>query len=190
MGATWDETGFDFFRRNNMQAINNIDSAENQYLTFMLAGEEYGVDILTVQELRGWEETTPIPNTPDFVLGVINLRGVVVPIINLRNRFGLEHLDYGPTTVVIIVKVTAGDKQRVLGIVVDAVSEVYDINQESMQPPPDMEGAISIDFITGLATIDEKMVILLDINKLINEGVLRGNSADNSNDAAPIQAEA
>jgi len=150
----------------------SLSTAENQYLTFMLSGEEYGVDILTVQELRGWEDTTPIPNTPPFVLGVINLRGVVVPIVDLRARFGLEAMEHGPTTVVIIVKVDAGGKERVLGIVVDAVSEVYDIDKDNMQPPPEMEGSISIDFVTGLATMEDKMVILLDINKLVNEGIL------------------
>jgi len=155
-----------------MEAVASLNAAENQYLTFMLAGEEYGVDILTVQELRSWEDTTPIPNTPSFVLGVINLRGVVVPIVDLRDRFGLKSMEHGPTTVVIIVKVEAAGKERVLGIVVDAVSEVYDIKQGDMQPPPDMDGSISIDFVTGLATMDEKMVILLDINKLVNEGIL------------------
>lgn len=150
------------------------NTAAQQYLTFMLADEEYGVDILTVQELRGWEETTPIPNTPSFVLGVINLRGVVIPIIDLRDRFGLEKIPYGPTTVVIIVKVLANGKERVVGMVVDAVSEVYDISKEDMQPPPEMDGAISVDFVTGLATMNKEMVILLDINKLINEGVLSG----------------
>jgi len=159
-----------------MEAVASLSTSENQYLTFMLSGEEYGVDILTVQELRGWEETTPIPNTPSFVLGVINLRGVVVPIVDLRDRFGLDRMEYGPTTVVIIVKVEAAGKERVLGIVVDAVSEVYDISNEDMQPPPDMEGSISIDFVTGLATMDDKMVILLDINKLVNEGILSGSS--------------
>jgi purine-binding chemotaxis protein CheW len=163
-----------------MEAVASLSTAENQYLTFMLSGEEYGVDILTVQELRGWEETTPIPNTPSYVLGVINLRGVVVPIVDLRDRFALERIDYGPTTVVIIVKVQSKGKERVLGIVVDAVSEVYDINKEDMQPPPDMEGSISIDFVTGLATMDEKMVILLDINKLVNEGILSKKSSSES----------
>lgn len=162
-----------------MNDISGMRGADNQYLTFMLSGEEYGVDILTVQELRGWENATPIPNTPSFVLGVINLRGVVVPIVDLRDRFGLECKEYGPTTVVIIVKVDAGEKERVMGIVVDAVSEVYDINPSEMQPPPDMEGAISIDFVTGLATMDDKMVILLDINKLINEGVLKTTRQSN-----------
>jgi len=155
-----------------MDVSNNSNTSSQQYLTFMLANEEYGVDILTVQELRGWEETTPIPNTPSFVLGVINLRGVVIPIIDLRDRFGLEKIPYGPTTVVIIVKVNAGGKERVVGMVVDAVSEVYDIRKEDMQPPPEMDGAISVDFVTGLATMNEEMVILLDINRLITEGVL------------------
>jgi len=155
-----------------MNAVTKLDAAEHQYLTFLLAGEEYGVDILTVQELRGWEEATPIPNTPSFVLGVINLRGVVVPIVDLRERFGLESMEFGPTTVVIIVKVPSAGKERILGIVVDAVSEVYDIDKVDMQPPPDMDGAISTNFVTGLATMEDKMVILLNISKLINEGIL------------------
>jgi len=151
-----------------------VNAVENQYLTFMLAGEEYGVDILAVQELRGWEPATPIPNTPSYVRGVINLRGVVVPIVDLRDRFHLERIDYGPTTVVVIVKVTDCGHERVLGIVVDAVSEVYNIPKADLQPPPDMGGSISIDYITGLTTIENKMVILLDINKLVHEGILSG----------------
>ncbi len=147
------------------------DVNENQYLTFMLSGEEYGVDILTVQELRGWEDATPIPNSPSFVSGIINLRGVVVPIINLRDRFGLENRAFDATTVVIIVKLAGNDRERVLGIVVDAVSEVYSISGSDLKPPPDMDGAISIEFVKHLATIDNKMIILLDINRLINEGI-------------------
>jgi len=168
-----------------MDTITGLSTSEHQYLTFILSGEEYGVDILTVQELRGWESTTPIPNTPSFVLGVINLRGVIVPIVDLRDRFGLDRIEYGPTTVVIIVKVDAGGKERVLGIVVDAVSEVYDINKSDVQPPPDMEGSISIDFVTGLATMDEKMVILLDITKLVNEGILSKQVKDSSASEVP-----
>lgn len=163
-----------------MESVTSLSTAEHQYLTFILSGEEYGVDILTVQELRGWENTTPIPNAPSFVLGVINLRGVIVPIVDLRSRFGLDRIDYGPTTVVIIVKVQANGKERVLGIVVDAVSEVYDINKSDVQPPPDMEGSISIDFVTGLATMEDKMVILLDITKLVNEGIISGQINDSS----------
>jgi len=160
-----------------------VGGVENQYLTFMLADEEYGVDILTVQELRGWEKTTPIPNTLSYVRGVINLRGIVVPIVDLRDRFGMENKEYNSTTVVIIVKVQGRNKERVVGIVVDAVSEVYTISKEDLRPAPDMEGAISGDFIKDLATIDDKMVILLDINRLINEGVLAESSSANAEQA-------
>jgi len=168
-------------------AVTEINEAENQYLTFMLAGEEYGVDILTVQELRGWEKTTPIPNSPSYVRGVINLRGIVVPIVDLRARFELEHIDYGPTTVVVIVKVKNGEHERILGVVVDAVSEVYNISENDLQPPPDMQGSISIDYVKGLATLENKMVILLDINKLVHEGILSGTkeTASDPGQSAP-----
>jgi len=157
-----------------MESMNGAQSTENQYLTFILDEEEFGVDILSVQELRGWESATPMPNTPDWIEGVINLRGVIVPIVCLRKRFGLAHREPSPTTVVIIVKVAADEKERVLGIVVDAVSEVYNINVSDLQGAPNMNGAISVEFIKGLATIDEKMVILLDIGRLVNDGVLGG----------------
>ncbi len=160
-----------------MDAVAKVDElSENQYLSFILAGEEYGIDILVVQELRGWEDTTQIPNTPAYVKGVINLRGVVVPIIDLRSRFNLEEVEHGPATVVVIVKVTVASKERILGVVVDGVAEVYHINESDMQPAPEMEGAISIDFVKGLATMNDKMIILLDINRLINEGVLSSSS--------------
>jgi len=147
--------------------------SESQFLTFMLAGEEYGVDILKVQELRGWENVTPIPNTPSYVRGVINLRGIVIPIVDLRDRFGLEVVQPGPTTVVIILKLESkAGKERVMGIVTDAVSEVYTLGQSELRPPPDMEGSATIDFVKDLATIDDKMVILLDIGRLVHEGIL------------------
>lgn len=161
-----------------MEVALNDKTDVDQYLTFMLDGEEYGVDILKVQELRGWESVTPIPNTPDYVRGVINLRGVVVPIIDLRSRFGLEDIEPGPTTVVVIVKLeSASGKERVMGIVTDAVSEVYSIGQSDLQPTPEMESSVAIDFVKELATIDNKMVILLDINKLVNEGILGEKSS-------------
>ncbi len=144
----------------------------DQYLTFMLDGEEYGVDILRVQEIRGWERTTPIPNTPDYVKGVINLRGAVVPIIDLRQRFGLADCAYGPTTVVIVLKVFGGDRERVMGVVVDAVSEVYNIPAETLQPTPDFGGAVDVEYVKGLATMNEKMVIVLDIERLLTSGEL------------------
>ena len=140
----------------------------DQYLTFLLAGEEYAVNILKVQEIRGWAAVTPIPNTPDDVLGVVNLRGTVVPIVDLRRRFRLERIPFGPTTVVIVVRVTDEEKERTVGVVVDAVSDVYNIANEVIQPRPDFGGAVAAEFVTGLATVGEKMVILLDIDRLMN----------------------
>lgn len=147
------------------------DNAE-QYLTFILNSEEYGVDILRVQEIKGWDNATPIPNTPAYVRGVINLRGTVVPIIDLRARFGLEPAAYGPTTVVIVLKVMSGAASRIMGIVVDAVSEVYNVTQQDMKPAPEFGGAVKVDFVKGLATVDKKMVIILNIDHLLNSDEL------------------
>ncbi len=153
--------------------IQSTDSnSENQYLTFILAGEEYGVDILRVQEIKGWDSVTPIPNTPDYIRGVINLRGTIVPIIDLRRRFSLESIPYGSTTVVIVLKVCNGDTSRIMGIVVDAVSEVYNIEADEMKPPPDFGTMVSIDFIQGLASVEEKMIIVLNIDHLLNSDEL------------------
>ncbi len=142
-----------------------------QYLTFMLAGEEYGVDILRVQEIKGWDKVTRIPNTPDYLLGVINLRGTIVPIINLRRRFNLETIAFGPTTVVVVVRIKRERGEHVAGMVVDAVSEVYNIAASSTMPPPDVCGSIDTVFVRALATIEEKMLILLDIDRLIGSSL-------------------
>jgi purine-binding chemotaxis protein CheW len=148
-----------------------MNTANTQYLTFMLAGEEYGVDILRVQEIKGWGKVTRIPHTPDYVLGVINLRGAVVPILDLRRRFGLETIDFGPTTVVIVMRVGAGQEERTVGVVVDAVSEVYNVNTAEAMPPPDVCGNVDTVFVKALATIDEKMLMLLDIDRLIGNSI-------------------
>jgi purine-binding chemotaxis protein CheW len=145
---------------------------DNQYLTFMLAGEEYGVDILRVLEIKGWDNVTPIPNTPKYIKGVINLRGTIVPIVDLRERFSMDSAEYGPTTVVIVVKVNSDNNSRTMGVVVDAVSEVYNIDEESLKPAPDFGQAISTDFVRGLGTVDEKMIIVLDIDHLLNSSIL------------------
>jgi len=143
-----------------------------QFLTFILNGEEYGVDILKVQGIQGWSKVTPIPNTPDFMLGVINLRGAVVPIVDLRKRFQLDEVNYGPTTVVIVVKVAGDENERVVGMVVDAVSEVYNVDAKEIKPSPNFSGSISTEYIRGLSMIENKMVILLEIDSLVNSGVL------------------
>ncbi len=147
------------------------DSDTSQFLTFILGSEEYGVDILQVQEIKGWDRVTPIPNTPDYIKGVINLRGAIVPIIDLRQRFNLESISYDATTVVIVLKVSAEDKERTIGIVVDAVSDVYNIAASDMKPPPDF-GDIDIEFVKGLATVSEKMVIILNIDRLLNDSIM------------------
>lgn len=155
----------------NASADKSTADSSEQYLTFMLAGEEYGVDILRVQEIKGWDKVTRIPHTPDYVLGVINLRGAVVPILDLRRRFGLETIAFGPTTVVIVVRVMSGRDERTVGVVVDAVSEVYNVDAADTKPPPDVCGSVDTVFVKALATIEEKMLILLDIDRLIGNSI-------------------
>lgn len=143
-----------------------------QYLSFKLAGEEYAIDILKVQEIRGLEKPTRIPNTPDYLLGVINLRGAVVPIVDLRVRFNLMESAAKDNAVIILVKVDTGNGERTLGMVVDAVSDVYAINAEDVSETPDLASTMVKQFVTGLASVDDKMMIMLDIDTLISSGVL------------------
>ena len=156
------------------QETNNslVDERAGKYLTFRLASEEYGLEILKVREIIGLMNITQVPRTPDYIRGVINIRGTIVPIIDLRQRFDLEQLDYGPTTVVIVLKVEAENKSRIMGIVVDAVSDVYNLPADQMKPTPDFGSSISIEFVEGLATVNEKMVIILDIDRLLNSNEL------------------
>lgn len=155
-----------------LQLDENQLSDSQQYLTFKLAGEEYGIDILTVQEIRGFERATRIPKTPDYLLGVINLRGAVVPIVDLRVRFRLEDASVNKSTVIILVKIADAHHHRTIGMVVDAVSDVHLISPEELGGVPNLSGALAGDFITGIATKNEKMIILLDVDLLINSAVL------------------
>ncbi|MFI4913683.1 MAG: chemotaxis protein CheW [Steroidobacterales bacterium] len=139
-----------------------------QYLTFQLAGQDYGVEILRVQEIKGWEKPTRLPHSPEHVQGVINLRGAVVPIIDLRRRFGLGDTEYGRTTVVVVVKVAAARGELTAGIVVDGVCEVCNITAADMRPAPDVGSAIDTDFVRGLAMVDDKMLILLDVVRMVS----------------------
>jgi len=171
----------------NALAQSTSDSNEiinqRQYLTFILATEEYAVDILRVQEIRGWTPVTLIPNAPDYLKGVLNLRGEIIPVIELRKRFGLPSIDYGPTTVVVVLKVLSGHAERVMGVVVDAVAETYNIDLDSIAAAPAVGGNIEAEFIDGLVTIDEKMLVLLDIDELMNSGELSMDSATERADA-------
>jgi len=164
------------------QSLKHQNKAKNgyeaeQYLTFMMANDEYGVDILSVQEIHGWVDTRPIPNTPDFIKGVIDWRGTIVPIVDLRIKFEYSEANYTSTTVVIILKAeieTLG-QSVIVGIVVDAVSDVYDITPDNIREAPNMGGNVDTQYIKGIAKIEDKMIVLLELRKLINLEELNQN---------------
>jgi purine-binding chemotaxis protein CheW len=146
-------------------------AATHQYLSFFLGNEEYATNILTVQEIKGWDTVTRVPYTPDYVLGVINLRGAIVPVIDLRVRFALPSAAFDAATVVIVVHVPGPRGERIVGIVVDAVSDVYSFPSESIQPPPDIMGTVEQEYVVGLAKQENKLVIVLDIARLVTSSV-------------------
>ncbi len=143
------------------------DQAKLQILSFTLGKEEYGVDILRVQEIRSWEPVSRIPNVPAYEKGVVNLRGAIVPIIDLRERFDLGCAEYTPLTVVVVLQAHSGDKIRVMGVVVDSVSDVINVNKQSIQSSPSFGAKVSTRFIEGLVSVNERMVVLLDVDKLL-----------------------
>ena len=145
---------------------------EQEYLTFVLSGEEYGVDILCVQEIRVWSSVTELPNKPEYLKGVINLRGVIIPIIDLRQRFGQEPLEYNEQTVTIILKSQDLNKPTVVGVVVDAVSEVYKFEQKNIRKAPDFGHQIDNCFLKGLASVQDKLIILLNTKTLLDQDEL------------------
>ena len=135
-----------------------------EYLTFTLGHEEYGVDILKVQEIRGYEKPTAIANAPAFIKGVVNLRGTIVPIVDMRIKFNIGEVKYDQFTVVIILNVAG----RIVGVVVDGVSDVIALTAEQMRPAPDFSSSFDTQYITGLGTVEERMLILVDIEKLMS----------------------
>lgn len=136
----------------------------SEYLTFTLGAEEYGVDILKVQEIRGYDTVTRIPDAPDFIKGVINLRGTIVPVVDMRLKFKLGRVEYNEFTVMIILNVA----QRIVGMVVDGVSDVMQLAPDQIRPAPEFGSAVNSRFITGLGTFDNRMLILVDIEKLMS----------------------
>jgi purine-binding chemotaxis protein CheW len=144
-------------------AIGSSISAGNEYLTFTLGEEEYGIDILKVQEIRGYDAVTKIANTPEFIKGVINLRGTIVPIIDMRIKFKLGNVAYDQFTVVIILNIA----NRVVGMVVDGVSDVIALPSEQIKPAPEFGGTLDTQYILGLATVEERMIIVIDIERLM-----------------------
>jgi purine-binding chemotaxis protein CheW len=146
-------------------------AGSHQYLSFFLGGEEYATDILKVQEIKGWDTVTRVPYSPDYLLGVINLRGAIVPVVDLRVRFALEKAEFDAATVIIVVHVAGTRGNRIVGIVVDAVSDVYSVPADKIQPPPDVIGAVDHMYVVGLASLDDKLVIILDIERLVLSSV-------------------
>lgn len=142
----------------------NVHVGAREYLTFRLDQKEYGIDILKVQEIRGYEQPTRIANAPAFIKGVVNLRGTIVPIVDMRLKFNCAQADYNSFTVVIILNL----RDRVVGIVVDSVSDVMELSAENIRSAPDVESAIDNGCILGLGSVGERMLILLDIEKLMS----------------------
>lgn len=153
------------------ESTNKADASDEggyaqEYLTFTLGPEEYAIDILKVQEIRGYEPPTTIANAPTFIKGVINLRGIIVPIVDLRIKFGVGKAEYTPFTVVIILSIGG----RVVGIVVDGVSDVISLRSDQVRPTPEFAATVDTRYINGLGTIGTRMLIVVDIEKLMLSG--------------------
>jgi purine-binding chemotaxis protein CheW len=149
------------------KSVESDSPASRQVLTFCLAAETYGVDILRVQEIRGWSPVTRIPKSPPHVLGVLNLRGSIVPIVDLRVRFSLERAEFTPLTVIIVLSITTPSGRSEFGLVVDSVSDVVDISTKDLKEAPNLGGKMNADFIQCLATVADRMLILLDVDALV-----------------------
>ncbi|HLG29661.1 MAG TPA: chemotaxis protein CheW [Candidatus Brocadiales bacterium] len=159
----------DELKKNLTERLKAVEAEEmfavkGKYLTFVLCGEEYGVEVLKVREINGLMDITTVPQMPNYMKGVINLRGKVIPVIDLRLKFGLPEAEYTKETCIIVVDV----KNALVGIVVDTVSEVVDVNAEDVEPAPRMGQHVNTGFILGLAKIKGKVKILLDIDKVLH----------------------
>jgi purine-binding chemotaxis protein CheW len=151
----------------SVDMIEQHEDGAEQYLTCFLGDEEYGVAILRVQEIKAWDNVTRLPNTPHYLCGVVNLHGVIVPVVDLRLRFGMPALAYTPTTVVVVLKVDV-NRPRTVAIVVDGVSDVHIVLPEDVKPAPDFGRSFNTDFITGLVSIDDRMMMMLNIDILLS----------------------
>lgn len=142
---------------------------DDKILTFSLNNEEFGIDIFKVNEIRGWNQPSIIPGVPEYVKGVLNLHGKIIPIIDLRIRFCLTPLPYGPTTVVILLNIHKNNIENTIGIVVDSVSDTYTLGKENIREKPTIGGFIDVEYIKGLVDIDNQLISLLDVNKLLSD---------------------
>jgi len=161
--------------------------SQRQFLSFMLGNEEYGVDIKHVHEILTWKEITAIPNTPSYVLGVMNLRGSIIPIVDMRRRFCMSEKPADDHTVIMVLNLKGRDKTRIAGLMVDSVRDVYDIDDEQIASPPDFGSGIDTDFISGLATLrkedqdTENLIILVELSQLLDADMLSRSSDVNAN---------
>jgi purine-binding chemotaxis protein CheW len=156
------------------QAIKVMAEKGGKYLSFSLAEEEYGIGILQIKEIIGMMNITVIPQSPEFVKGVINLRGKVIPVIDLRLKFGMESIPYTERTCIIVVEVDGSSGTMLIGIVVDSVSEVLNVRAENIEPPPAFGASLDTDYILGMAKMDSGVKILLDISKVLGADEIAG----------------
>lgn len=156
--------GFDKARDSGTAAAVELRGISQQFLTFTVGDEEYGVDIMTVREIKGWNDTTRLPNTPDYMRGVMNLRGLIIPIFDLRARF--THVLTEATSKHVTVVLAAGS--RTVSILADTVSDILTVSSEEIKPAPEVETTVDQRYVTGLIAVDQRMVVLLDIEKLLS----------------------
>jgi purine-binding chemotaxis protein CheW len=161
---------------------------EGKYLTFALAHEEYGLEILKVREIIGYIDVTAVPQTPHYVRGVINLRGQVIPVVDLRAKFGMETAEVTDETCIIVVEITLGGRKSNTGIVVDRVQEVLDIEAGSIEEAPEFGASVNTDFILGMGKVGDSVKILLDIDRVLTGGGLAGLTGEPSEDSTPGNA--
>lgn len=143
----------------------NPDSAR-EYLTFILGDEQYGVDILRVKEIRGWEALREMHDVPAYVKGVLDFRGVIIPVVDLRIRFGIDKVEYLPTTVIIVL---ASEDDNMMGIVVDSVSDVLSVKNSDMKSAPSLGSHINTDYVLGMVSLESGMIMLVDSDRLVNK---------------------
>jgi purine-binding chemotaxis protein CheW len=151
------------------ETVKVMANREGKYLTFSLSGEEYGIGILKVKEIIGMMTITPVPQTPGYVKGVINLRGKVIPVIDLRLKFGMESIAHTERTCIIVAEISCGNRKIQMGIVVDSVSEVRNIKPAEIEDPPTFGGTVDTDYILGMAKMEEGVKILLDIDSVLSD---------------------
>ncbi|MHB8091889.1 MAG: chemotaxis protein CheW [Syntrophales bacterium] len=159
------------------QAMKAMANREGKYLTFTLAEEEYGIGILKVKEIIGIMAITTVPRTPEYMKGVINLRGKVIPVVDLRLKFGMEAMDYTERTCIIVVEITGDGKKILLGILVDSVSEVLNIKAGDIEDTPDFGSQLDTEYILGMAKTGGRVKILLDIDRVLNDSEVASLSA-------------